>query len=73
MSNTQGYEANDGLPDAVRKVLPTEAQDVYRLAYNAALASGQSPGGANVAAWEAVRLGWTPAVDGVWTLKHEEV
>lgn len=54
----QGYASNEHLPADVRKKLPPEAQDVYRTAFNAALAAGKKEPDASQAGWDAVRQGW---------------
>jgi cation transport regulator len=58
MAQSPGYESNADLPARVRRELPNDAQDVYRLAYNSALASGVNEVQANASAWDAVKLGW---------------
>lgn len=42
-----GYETNEQLPNWIRDQLPSQAQDVYRLAYNADIARGHHPGPAH--------------------------
>lgn len=64
---TSGYDNNEQLPSDVKKQLPEEAQDVYRLAYNSALA-GRKPEPAQEA-WKAVELGWEVS-QGLWQPRH---
>ena len=58
MVKPNGYETNRELPARVRKELDANAQDVYRVAYNNALAAGKATPAATKAAWDAVARGW---------------
>lgn len=57
MARQDGYESNADLPPEVSSALDQDSQDVYRIAYNNALASGAHPAGAAQAGNDAVARG----------------
>lgn len=67
---TDGYDRNEHLPSDLRRNLPADAQDVYRIAYNSAVASGKKSVDASKAAWAAVELGWQKGAKGAWVKRE---
>jgi len=61
------YANNSELPKAVRDVLPSKAQDVFRNVVNSQLADGKSEEVSFASAWGALsRQGWEKNSDGKW-------
>jgi len=56
MSALTVYLTNSGLPDVIRDQLSDFQQDVYRIAFNNAIAGGKSPEDAKVRAMQAVDM-----------------
>ncbi len=65
------YISNEDLPESVRNHLPTDAQDIYRAAYN--FADKEHPdwpdGRKHQYAWGAVKTRFQEDKDGNWTKK----
>ena len=61
------YATNDQLPDAVKKALPADAQNIFRNAFNSALEKNSDEQQANQIAWGAVKnAGFEKGEDGMW-------
>ena len=73
------YNSTNELPDSVRSVLPTHAQDIYKEAFNSAYEQYDTPGErrgdtpreetAHKVAWAAVKRVYAKAGDGHWYKK----
>jgi cation transport regulator ChaB len=60
----KGYQTNRDIPKRYRSTLSTEAQVVFRLAYNSALARGEEGLQATQSAMMAVEIGFKLGADG---------
>lgn len=60
------YSSNSALPDSI-KVLPTEAQSVWRRVFNENYSKGEDS--ARKIAWTAVKNGWKKTSEGKWVKK----
>lgn len=75
------YDKRSELPESVRNVLPSHAQDIYKEAFNNALEQYKDPdkrkeGGsaeetAHRVAWDAVKSQYEKGDDGNWHPKNE--
>lgn len=75
------YQSREDLPDGVKHVLPSHAQDIYRAAFNHAWEEYKKPedrrAGADLeetahkVAWAAVKQKYKKGDDGNWQAKHE--
>jgi cation transport regulator ChaB len=64
------YSNNVELPSSVKNALPTEAQSIWRQAFNASHAAHQDEGRAAAAGWTAVQnAGWHKNEQGEWVKK----
>jgi len=62
------YSRNNQLPDAVRNALPSDAQSIWRSAYNAAAKKGWDEGRCASYAWGAVKAaGFKKSKSGRWS------
>jgi len=64
------YRTNRELPDNVKGALPSEAQTVWRTAFNSAVGQGKSEEDAFKIAWGAVKRGWKKNEQGSWVKKE---
>ncbi len=59
------YSDIRAIPDAVKKLLPVDAQEVFRASANAASDNGANENEAIGIGWETVRKGWTRPTSGI--------
>ena len=58
------YTSNADLPEPVRNSLPPHAQTIWRAAFNASLAAGNSEASCAKIAWAAVKTKYKPGEPG---------
>ncbi len=67
------YATNKELPEAIKKYLPTHGQDIYREAFNSALAQYNDEKIAHQVAWSAVKKKYKKSdKSGNWLTKPTE-
>ncbi len=66
------FTSNNDLPDAIKGVLPSAAQTVFRTVANKELEQGASEESAFAQAWTAVKNGWEKNPEGEWVKKAVE-
>ena len=59
------YSDIRAIPDAVKKLLPVDAQEVFRASANSASDNGADENEAIAVGWETVRKGWTRPTSGI--------